>query len=136
MFETYLPGLRQIAESRMSSRCAVMRKTGETTPDEATGSDVPTWATVYPSAPFRLGGANQGSTGSRVVDVPGGELALALRVGHFPDDHRLLEDGDWVDVVEGESAGLVFRIVEASPKDQQTAMRVQLVEERRPEEWT
>ncbi len=130
-----LPFLRAEATARMKSTALVRRRTGETVQDESTGAVVPVWSTVYAAAPLRLGGANQGSTGSRVVEVDGGELALATRVAHFPHDHDALRDGDLIDVTAGECAGLVLRIVEATFQDQATARRVQVVEDRRPEEW-
>lgn len=130
-----LPFLRAEARGRMKSTVGVMRRTGESTQNEESGADVPEWATVYAAAPFRLGGANQGSTGSRVIEVDGGELALATRTGHFPHDHDELRDGDLIEIAFGENAGLVLRVVEATWQDQATARRVQVVEERRPEEW-
>lgn len=130
-----LPFLRAEALGRMASTVTVRRKTGATTQDEGTGAEVPVWADVYTAAPFRLGGANQGSTGSRVIELPGGEAAVALRTGHFPHDHDDLADGDLIEITAGENAGLVLRIVEATWQDQATARRVQVVEERRPEEW-
>lgn len=126
--------MRARAESRMLSTVAVMRDTGTTTED-ADGFQVPVWATVYASTPFRLGGSNQGSTGTRAVTVGTTELQLAVRTGHFPFDTDLLQDGDLIDVTAGENAGLVLRIVEADPQDQATARRVPVVAVQRPEEW-
>lgn len=126
---------RRAANARMLSTAAVKRRTGETAQNESTGAVEPVWSTVYAAAPFRLGGANQGSTGLRVVELEGGSVALALRTAHFPHDHDDLRDGDFIDVTAGECAGMVLRIVEATWQDQATARRVQVVEERRPEEW-
>lgn len=133
--EAELTFLRAEALGRMTSTVAVKRATGTYVQDEDTGADVPTWDTIYAAAPFRLGGANQGSTGSRAVALPGGDVALATRTGHFPHDHDELRDGDLIDVTAGENAGLVLRVIEATWQDQATARRVQVIEERRPEEW-
>lgn len=124
---------RAMAEARMLSEAVVMRKTGDmvTDPD---GFKSPEWATVLTS-PFRLGGADAGSSGSRTVTIGGAELNLALRTGHFPHDTVGLADGDLIEILAGENAGLVLRIVEATWQDQATARRVPVVEAQRPEEW-
>jgi hypothetical protein len=124
--------MRALAESRMLSTAAVMRQTGTT--KDADGFTVPEWATVY-IGPFRLGGANAGSSGYRTVTVGAQEMQLAIRVGHFPADTAGLTDGDLIEVTAWENAGLVLRIVEASSADQQTALRLPVVETQRPEEW-
>lgn len=133
-----LPRFRALANSRMGaanggSDVAVMRLTGAMTTDPD-GLEVPEWATVY-TGPFRLGGANAGSSGTRTVTVGSVELQLAVRVGHFPHDTAGLHDDDLIEVTAGESAGLVLRIVESSSADQQTALRLPVVETQRPEEW-
>lgn len=119
----------------MTSTAAVKRKTGNHVPDPVTGLDVPEWATVIASTPFRLGGANQGSAGTRTLDVGGVEVQVAVRVGNFPAATDLLQDGDFIDVTAGENAGMVLRIIEAAWQDQSTARRVPVVSETRPEEW-
>lgn len=126
---------RRAALARMLSVVTVRRDTGNTAQDEETGSEVPVWDDVYSGVPFRLGGSNQGSTGSRTVETPGGKVTLAVRTGHFPHDFDELRDGDLIDVTAGECAGLVLRIVEATFQDQATARRVQVVEVGRPEGW-
>lgn len=133
-----LGAMRARAESRMGSTngasdAVVMRPTGATTADPD-GFEVPEWATVY-TGPFRLGGANAGSSGYRAVTVGAQELQLAVRVGHFPAGTPDLADGDLIEVTAGENAGLVLRIVEASAADQQTALRLPVVQTQRPEEW-
>jgi hypothetical protein len=119
----------------MTSTAIVRRKTGRTTQDEDTGREVPVWDVVVTGSPFRLGGANQGSSGTRTVSTPGGEAQLALRTGHFPADTEPFRDGDLIDVTAGENAGTVWRVIEADRADQQTAYRVPLVSVARPGEW-
>jgi hypothetical protein len=110
----------------------VRRRTGTT--KDADGFDVGVWTVVY-TGPFRLGGANAGSSGTRTVTVGSTELQLAVRTGHFPHDTSGLADGDLIDVTAGENAGLVLRIVEATTADQQTALRLPVVQTQRPKEW-
>lgn len=130
-----LPFLRAEALGRMVAMATVRRDTGNVAQDEDTGAETPIWATVYTNVPFRLGGPNQGASGARVIETPGGEITLAVRTGHFPHDHDELRDGDLIDITAGENAGLVLRIIEATWQDQATARRVQVVEADRPEEW-
>ena len=118
----------------MTSTAAVMRDTGTTTTD-ANGYSVPVWATVYAEIPFRLGGSNQGGSGTRSVKVGTTDMQLAIRNGHFPAPTDLLRDGDLIEVSAGENASLVLRILEAAWQDQATARRVPVVQIQRPEEW-
>lgn len=122
-----LPELRAMAESRMTSRAAVMRKTWVTGPD---GYEVAEWAAVYVDVPFRLKGK-----GSRLVQVGGVEFSQADAEGHLPWPSDLLADDDLVEVTAGEWAGTVWRVVEAVKGDQRTARRFPVVEVARPEEW-
>jgi hypothetical protein len=128
-----LPELRAEAEARMTSRCTIRRTSGATTtnPD---GFEVPAWTDVLIDVPFRLGGSG-GASASRRVTIGESEVELAVRVGHFPADTEGLADSDLIEVTEGENAGVVLRIVEASWQDQATARRVPVVEVTRPEEW-
>lgn len=130
-----LPFLRAEAEARMVSTAAVMRKTSLTAQNETTGLEAAVWATVYPDAPFRLGGSERGGSTSRTVTLAEGELQIAVRVGHFPADHDLLADGDLIEITSGENEGLVLRVIEAEWQDQATARRVPVVTEQRPSEW-
>jgi hypothetical protein len=124
-----------MAESRMTSRATVRRKTGVTTQDEGTGEEVPVWAVVHADLSFRLGGSNQGNAGTRTVRIGDEEFQQAVRVGHFPANTTGLADSDLIEVTAGENAGRVLRIVEASWQDQATARRVPVVEVDRPGEW-
>lgn len=119
----------------MASTVAVMRKTGEFVIDPTTELEVPEWAAVIPESPFRLGGADQGGSGTRTLDVAGVEVQVAVRVGSFPAVEDRLADGDFIDISAGENAGMVLRIVEAAWQDQTTARRVPVVSEARPTEW-
>jgi hypothetical protein len=125
--------MRAMAEDRMTSRAAIMRKTGGTTTVD--GLEVPEWATVYADTPFRLGGAQRGGSGTQTVTVGGVSTQVALRVGNLPADTSDLHDNDFIEITAGENVGVVLRIVEAAWQDQATARRVPVVSTDRPEEW-
>ena len=127
--EAQLPRLQAEALARMTSRVDVRRKTGATTTD-ANGWEIPVWEVVAYDVPFRLVGGD-----TRKVTVGGVDFQDATARGDFPWDTFDLADGDLVEVVEGEWADSVFRIVEAVKGDQRTARRVPVVEVPRPEEW-
>jgi hypothetical protein len=127
---------RAAAESRMTSRAKIRRKTGFTTQDEDTGLEVPVWDVVYTGLPFRLGGVPGGAASSRTIDLGGAQVQEANRVGHMPVTTDNLADGDFIEVTAGENTGRVLRIVEADWQDQSTARRVPVVAEIRPGEWT
>lgn len=121
-------------QQRMWSRVNVRRSTGRTTQDESTGREVPQWATVRTDSPFRLRGGRGSSTGTKTVTTGGVELQLATAEGHLPAGTEV-RDGDLLEVTEGENAGTVWRVVESGRGDQQTAVRVPVIEARRPVEW-
>jgi hypothetical protein len=125
--------MRAMAEDRMTSRAAIMRKTGGTTTVD--GLEVPELATVYADTPFRLGGAQRGGSGTQTVTVGGVSTQVALRVGNLPADTSDLHDNDFIEITAGENVGVVLRIVEAAWQDLATARRVPLVAEQRPQEW-
>ncbi len=115
----------------MLSRVTIRRLTGDETKNDK-GYTVPEWSSA-PDVPFRLGG-NRGAQTSRRTTVGGAEVETATRVGHFPVGTDLADD-DYVEITDGECAGRVFRVIEAQAADQQTALRVPLIEVSRPEEW-
>lgn len=132
MFGQYLDGLRFYADARMTSTARVRRDNGMTTgPD---GWDVVDWLDVH-TGPFRLAGADSGSSPSRTKTVGGVEYQAATRVAHFPHDTSGLRDGDVLEITVGESAGLFFVLLEVDPADQQTALRVPVEAVARPEGW-
>lgn len=115
----------------MRSRCMIRRNTGRTTQDESTGLEVPVWDVVHADLPCRV----SGDGGSRTVSIGGATIETATRTLHLPADTRGIADGDLAEVVSGEWAGRVFRVVEVVGKDQATALRLPIVESERPEEW-
>lgn len=129
-----LPELRAEADARMASRVRVMRRAGTTTDPD--GYEVPSWTLVHSSLPFRLGSGSNGDGGSKGVSIGGVTFEDATAVGHMPAGTRDLADDDLIEIVSGEWAGSVFRIVAAVGYDQKTARRVPIVENVRPGEWT
>lgn len=126
----------------MLSRVTIRRLAGQRTQDQY-GQDVDEYVVIATNVPFRLDNG-VGAATSRVVRVGEQEFETATAVGHLParlvDDlryqkHDRLLDGDWIDIVEGESAGHTFRIVEALFADLKTALRVPVYEVDRPKEW-
>lgn len=121
--------LRAENTAAMTSRVDVYRKTDETTTD-ADGYEVPVWEPVHYDLPFRLVGGD-----TRAVTVGGVTFQEATARGDMPWDTTDLADGDYLDVISGEWAESVFRVVEAVKGDQRTARRVPVAEVPRPGEW-
>lgn len=126
---------RAMAEARMMSRCKVMRATGYLPQDKETGAKHRSWAVIHRDLPFRLTGADAGSSGTRTITIAGVEVQVPVRTAHLPAATADLRDGDLIDITAGDNAGSVYRIVEAEWQDQATARRVPVVGEQRPEEW-
>lgn len=118
------------------STVRVHRSTGRLVQDDTTGLEVPEWAIVLDDLPARIGGTSRGPSPTRNVPQPGGDVQTAVRVAHLPATTTDLADGDLIEVLYGEHAGRLWRIVEADPADQQTALRVPVVAANRPEEWS
>ena len=120
---------RSAAEQGMTSRANVHRLTGDTTEDPK-GFEVPEWDLIHSAIPFRLVGGD-----TRKVTIGGVDFQEATARGDFPWDTFDLADDDLVEIVEGEWADSVFRVVEAVKGDQRTARRVPVAEVPRPGEW-
>lgn len=117
----------------MGSRVVVMRRTGDVT--TVGGYELPEWAAVHTDLPFRTDSSGVGDGGSRGVTLTGVTFEDATGVGHLPATSDLADD-DLIEVISGEWAGDVFRVVAAVRYDQKTARRVPIVEAPRPEEWS
>ena len=118
----------------MTSRCSVMRLTGDTTTG-ANGLEVPEWATVYTDLPVRLSGTSNGASATVPTSIGGTVVQDARREAEFAHDTTDLQDRDLVVMTSGDSDGVVLRILEADWADQQTARRVPVEATRRPAEW-
>lgn len=129
-----LGAMRARAESRMTSRCTVRRKTGATTTD-SNGFKIAVWSVVHTGLAIRLVGTSRGGASSRTLDLGSVEIQAAVREAHVPATTADLADGDLIEITAGENAGLVLRIVEATWQDQATARRLPVIAEARPKEW-
>lgn len=119
---TRLPAMRQRAESRMTSRVTI-RRAGTRDPSTFSEDTTP----VY-SGPCRVAGASGGLNASRKETVGGTEFQIATRTLHLPAGTSGLSDADVATIDEGECAGLVLRLLDVTPQDQATALRVACVE--------
>lgn len=117
----------------MTSRCTVRRKAGGKTVVDGFEEDF-TWTTVYTDLPVRVS-SGRGAPASRQQSSGGINVEVPIRTASFPYDTDDLSDGDLVEVTDGDTEGLVFRIVDADPQDQATARRVQIIGTDRPGEW-
>lgn len=120
-----LPELRAQAESIMSSRVVVRRKSGQVR-DPATGTYVPTWTTIYTGkARLRMPTTQARETdqsGQRVVESA---PTLSLPIGDV--NAALVELDDVVEVIEHTPDPLVtgtrLRVVEGTDQTWSTARR-------------
>ena len=122
---------RRAALARMTSTAAVRRKTGS-----AMVGDLlqPTWTTVA-TVPCRLSNPPRGASTTTSRTVGDLEIETATRTLSVPVGTPLQAD-DFVQVTVGELAGHVFRVIEATAADQQTALRVPVISTQAPQEWT
>lgn len=119
----------------MLSHAVVRRRTGTFTTGP-NGLEVPEWIVVYTGkCSIKAGGGKSSSgTSSTTERTASLDISRSSMVAKFPHDTELL-DGDLIDVNGGESAGLVFRVVEADQGDHRTACRVPVIQAARPVEW-
>lgn len=116
---------RRAAESRMTSTCTITHESPAGTRDAAgfrTGS-----TSVY-AGPCRVAGVSGGLNASRRENVGGTEFQIATRTLHLPAGTSGLSDGDLAAITGGECEGLVLRLLEVTPQDQATALRISCVE--------
>lgn len=124
---------RAAAESRMTSRCTIRRKTGNKVID-ADNQEVLEWVTVHTDLPLRIA-STPSATRSRSQTPGEAEIERATPRADFPASTSDLADNDHIEVTSGESTGRVFRIIDAGQTDQSTARRVPVEETERPTEW-
>lgn len=117
----------------MTSRVTIRRPGASTT--DGNDYEVPSWSVVAADLPCRVSGVAGSASPTHRVTVGAADVEIAARVLHLPAGTTGITDGDYVDVTTGELSGRAFRIVEATLADQQTAVRVPLLEVQRPEEW-
>lgn len=128
--ERRLANGRAAAEVRMTTRARARRKVGETKVGNRT---VGVWQDVHTGL-FRLA-AGQGASTSVTHRVGETEYRAATPAGHWPIAVDVLRDDDFIEVLDGTSAGKFYRILDTGTGDQQTARRFPLQATRRPEGW-
>lgn len=129
--ERTLPRLRAQAESRMTSRCAVMRDSGQTTTSPTTGRQVKVWDVVHSGEPCRIGRGDA----SRTESSGGVEIQMGTRTISFRHDLDDLLDDDLAEVTSESGVVSVWRLIDTAPADQRTARRIQAIQVSRPVEW-
>ena len=115
----------------MTSRVTIHREDPENPTTDGRGLEVAGYTTVTTDVPFRLA-ATRGNGRSRTVRRGDSEVEVAVREGHMPTWVDDLSDRDVLEVTSGESAGRFFEVVDATPADQQTARRPEVVEIDKP----
>ncbi len=105
---------------------------GELPETDANAFVIRSFTTVATDIPVRLA-SGRGVTGSRKLRVGDSEVEIATQEGHLPTRQTDLADRDLLHVTAGEHVGRWLRVVEASAADQQTARRVPVVEDQKPE---
>ncbi|MFJ9387707.1 DUF6093 family protein [Nocardioides sp. NPDC101246] len=124
---------RAAAESRMTSRCTIRRKTDNTVTVD--NLEVPEWEVVHTNLPCRIA-SSQGATKSRTQSPGGVEVERSTPRLDLPASTADLRDGDLAEITSGENTGRVVRLREADWQDQATARRIPVEATERPEEWT
>lgn len=115
------------------STCHVHRKTGQTVLVDRL--KVPEWDQVHTNLAMRLDRSGSGDGGTRGVTIADVTYETATGLGHWPALTDDMQDDDLVEIVGGQWAGTVWRIVKAVMADQKTARRLPIEETPRPEEW-
>lgn len=122
----------------MDSRANVRRISSPAeTQDETSGLQGDTWVTVYASTPIRIktpGNAARVANARRET-VGGINITQALAQAYMPARVTDLLNDDVIEIVSGEWAGTVWRVLEATVGDQLTSRRVPVLETSRPAEW-
>lgn len=117
----------------MTSRATAKREGDPTTVD---GLEVPSWTVVVADLHGRLAGSSGGAAQTRTVTIGQTDVQLAVREWHCPASTTGLRDGDIIEVIAGDNAGVFLRVVESAFQDQATARRVPVVEIQEPEGWS
>lgn len=133
---------RRSAEARMgaihgASDCIVRLRSAAQAQDEATGRVAHQWTVLW-SGPMRLAGTVRGASTQETKSPAHVETEVAVRVAHLPISAAELsgiEDGALIEITAGRLVGTVWRVIEATDHDQDTARRLPVVEVSRPDEW-
>ena len=131
-----LPELRRHAESRMTSRLLLRRKTTETVIN-AEGLDVAVWEDIYVDLPCWVDWEASGSNSGVNINVGAGvQVTRARRVLKVPHTATLGKDHDVARISGGALDGKFFRLTEVTFADQKKQQEIPIIECSRPEGWT
>ncbi|MCL2611951.1 MAG: DUF6093 family protein [Nocardioidaceae bacterium] len=128
---------RALAESRMTSRCTIRRRTGQRVPG-ANGIETDSWTVLYTDLPVRIGSLSMSAgTATKIAgrSLDGTEVNHSRHQASLPVTTSDIADGDLIEITDGENAGMVLRITEADWQDQATARRVPVEAVERPRGW-
>jgi hypothetical protein len=126
---------RAAAESRMTSRCTIRRKTSATTTDPD-GFQIPVWEDVHVDLMCWVDREGAGSTAPVNINVGGGvEFSRARRVLKIPHDATQSSDNNVAKVSGGACDGKFFRLTEVTFADQKKQQEIPIIEIERPEGW-
>lgn len=130
-----LPELRQHAESRMTSRLLLRRKTGATVIVD--GKDVANWSDVYVDLPCWVDWEGSQSRSGVNINVGAGvEITRSRRVLKIPHHATNGRNHDVGMVSGGALDGKFFRLTEVTFADQKKQQEIPIIECPRPEGWT
>lgn len=130
---TELAEFRAEARARMLSRVKVWREGSPAGQNEDNGLEGSTWSAVYTDWPFRLRRSSLAgsSNGTKRVTIAGVVYQMSIADGNFPVGTKL-KDADIIEIVTGDHPGTYWKVVEASQQDQQSAVRVPVIEVQKP----
>lgn len=130
-----LPEVRRHAESRMTSRLLLRRKTGATVIVD--GNDVYEWADVYVDLPCWIDWEASGPNSGLNINVGAGvTVTRARRVLKIPHHATAGRDHDVARISGGALDGKFFRLTEVTFADHKKQQEIAIIEAPRPEGWT
>lgn len=130
-----LPELRRHAESRMTSRLLLRRKTSTTVIVD--GKDIAVWEDIYLDLPCWVDWEATGATSGVNINVGAGvTVTRARRVLKIPHYATACRDHDVAKISGGALDGKFFRLTEVTFADQKKQQEIPIIEAPTPEGWT
>ncbi|HEY9353403.1 MAG TPA: DUF6093 family protein [Nocardioides sp.] len=130
-----LPEVRRHAESRMTSRLLLRRKTGATVIVD--GKDVAELSDVYVDLPCWVDWEASGPNSGVNVNVGAGvTVTRSRRVLKIPHHATACRDHDIARISGGALDGKFFRLTEVTFADHKKQQEIPIIESPRPEGWT
>lgn len=136
----FLPRLQAQAESRMGADnggCTgdLLRRDGTSTQNESSGLVSHGWITLYTGLPARFTDKGKRTDSFGKLQIAEVQEEQPFRVISLPVATTNMINFDLFRVTAGSQKGSVWRILDASSKDQATALRVPAVWVPAPVEW-